>query len=117
MYSKDFISNIKNKLLQEKQELINQSTSKVDIDVDGDETDEIQGNVLIELNSQLATRANNKIFNIDIAIKKIAESVYGQCEDCLEEIPEKRLKFNPSVLLCVSCAEEREIESRQRKRS
>jgi len=117
MYSKNFVLNMKDKLLQEKQQLISQTTTQTDIDIDGDETDEIQGNVLIELNSQLCTRANAKIYNINVALQKIDESTYGQCEDCLGEIPEKRLKFNPSVLLCISCAEERETESRQRKKA
>lgn len=88
----------------------------VDIDTSGDETDEIQGNMLLELVNQLSSRDNFKITRINDALQKIENNTYGLCEDCGENIPEKRLLANPHFLTCIFCAEDRELEDKQRKR-
>jgi DnaK suppressor protein len=118
MLSKTFLNKIKGKLLSEKHEILDKTTSirSPDIDTDGDETDEIQGNILIEINNQLNIRNNIKLAQIDSALKRIEDSTYGVCQDCEEIIPEKRLSHNPYFLTCVACAEEREAEDKQRKR-
>ena len=103
-------------LLAQKEELLGQVRQEVSIDTDGDETDEIQGNMLIEMNKQLNTRNSAKINQIDAALKRIEDGSYGKCQDCDESIPEKRLLNNPYFQTCVSCAEEREAEEKQRKR-
>ncbi|NBC95867.1 MAG: TraR/DksA family transcriptional regulator [Deinococcus-Thermus bacterium] len=41
---------------------------------------------------------------IDAALARIAEGTYGECLDCGEDIPEKRLELDPTTPLCVSCA-------------
>lgn len=106
-------------LLQQKNNLIQISKSaerSSDIDSDGDETDAIQGNIIASLNSQLSIRDASKIKQINVALSKIESKTFGLCEDCNEEIPEKRLMFNPCSLTCVSCAEDRENnEIRRRK--
>jgi len=38
------------------------------------------------------------------ALKRIEEDEFGYCQDCGEEIPEGRLKLDPTTLNCVSCA-------------
>ncbi len=45
---------------------------------------------------------------IQSALLRIRADEYGYCVICEEEIAEGRLQFDPSVLLCISCAEERE---------
>jgi DnaK suppressor protein len=42
------------------------------------------------------------------ALEKMDNNEYGLCDDCGDEIPEKRLSINPYFLTCVGCAEERE---------
>ena len=116
MLSKTFLKQIKELLLLEREQLTEMSSRKVDIDIDGDETDEVQGNMLIELENQLSSRNNLKLHQINDALKKIEDKTYGQCQDCEEDIPEKRLLHNPYFVTCVSCAEEREKETKQRKR-
>lgn len=115
--NKVFIEKMKETLVAEKNAILVKSRQDLDIDSDGDETDEIQANQLIELNNQLGSRDFMKLAEIDNALKKISESTYGLCEDCDSHIPEKRLAVNPYFLTCVSCAEEREFEARQKKRS
>jgi len=116
MFTKSFLKKIKEQLLQEKEILSGKSIYRADIDTDGDDTDEVQGNMLIELESQLNYRNNQKINKINDALEKIEDKTYGLCQECEEEIPEKRLFHNPYFVICVSCAEERETEIKQRKR-
>jgi DnaK suppressor protein len=72
--------------------------------------------MLIELNNQMNSRNSIKLAQIESAIKRIDDKTYGLCEDCGESIPEKRLLLNPYFQTCISCAEEREAEEKQRKR-
>ncbi|MFP3980761.1 MAG: TraR/DksA family transcriptional regulator [Desulfobacterales bacterium] len=44
------------------------------------------------------------------ALDRIRSGDFGYCMNCDEEIAEKRLRFDPSVLFCVECA--RAAESR-----
>jgi DnaK suppressor protein len=115
--NKVFLDKMKQTLLAQKNAILTKGRPDVDIDTDGDETDEIQANLLIEINNQLGSRDYMRLSDIDIALKKISEATYGCCEDCGESIPEKRLSINPYFLTCISCAEEREFEARQNKRS
>jgi DnaK suppressor protein len=121
MTSKVFIKKIKENLLNEKKELLSRTAADLnldlDVDLDGDETDEIQGKMLIELQNTLNTRTAAKVFAIESALKRIEDKSYGYCEDCGEEIPEKRLLANPHFQSCVGCAEDKETEERQRRRA
>lgn len=116
MLNKTFLKKTKEKLKQEREDLSSRTVYKHDIDIDGDETDEIQANVLIEMQNQLHSRDQLKLAQIFDALKKIEKNEYGLCQDCGEDIPEKRLSINPYFLTCISCAEDREVEERQKKR-
>ena len=104
-------------LLSQKQEILVKVKQELDIDVDGDETDVIQGNMIIELNNRLNSRASSKLQQIEDALQRIERKTYGLCQDCEDPIPEKRLLANPYFQTCVSCAEEREREEKQRRRA
>lgn len=116
MLSKSFLKKVKEQLLSERDKLIIKSVNTLDIDTDGDETDEVQANLLIELENQLTIRNNQKFHQINDALKRLNEKTYGYCQDCEEEIHEKRLDVNPYFVVCISCAEEREAEFKQRKK-
>lgn len=103
------------KLITEKNELLSKTYNN-DIDVDGDEIDEIQGSLIASISSQLSTRDSQKLHQIDKAIKKIDDNTFGICEDCEELISDKRLEVNPYFSTCIMCAEQREFEDKQRKR-
>jgi len=116
MVNKASLRKIKNQLLSQKKELLNISIRNKEmnaVDMDGDETDEIQGNMLIELNNQLHTRNGAKLTQIEDALRRIDNKTYGVCEECGEKIPDKRLLINPHFLTCISCAEEREVENKR----
>lgn len=49
------------------------------------------------------------LIKIDTALQKIAEGTYGLCEECNEEISEKRLAIMPFAIYCKDCQEQREL--------
>ena len=114
--NKTFLRKIMDLLLDQKNEILKQAAREVDVDTEGDEIDEIQGNMLIEMTNQLNIRNSAKLSQIEAALKRIEEDKYGKCQDCDDPIPEKRLLSNPYFQTCVTCAEEREREEKQRKR-
>lgn len=116
MLTKLFLKQTKEKLIRDREEIMSRAQHRHDIDTDGDETDEIQGNVIIEMQNQLHTRDRQKLSQIIDALQKIEENEYGLCEDCGDEISEKRLIINPHFLTCIMCAETREAEEKQKKR-
>lgn len=44
-----------------------------------------------------------RLRELEAALKRLARTDYGICEECGEEIGVARLKANPSARLCVSC--------------
>lgn len=109
-----FVQEMKGNLLSQKHAIVTKSSRHIEVDTDGDETDEIQANVIIEIENQLETRDLAKLKKINEALARINDKSYGVCQDCDEEIPEKRLIMNPYFITCVLCSEEREMELRQK---
>ncbi len=116
MLSKVFLKKIEELLLLEKSKLTKKSIKHADIDTDGDETDEVQANMLIEMENQLSSLSSLKLNQINDALKRLADNTYGKCQECEEPIAERRLEHSPYFTICVSCAEERENEMKHRKR-
>lgn len=110
--NKKSLEKIKEILLTQKTELQSKSYHS-DVDVDGDETDEIQGKILAAINSRLSFRDKEKIKRIDVALQKIEDRTFGICEECGDAIFEKRLEVNPYCITCISCAEKLEIMKRK----
>ena len=46
--------------------------------------------------------------NIDDALRRLAMGTYGTCQECGEEISEKRLKVQPFAMYCISCQQKKE---------
>ena len=63
--------------------------------------DALQGQAMAKESQQ---RRNIRKQRIETALRRIEEKVFGLCVRCEEEIHPKRLEFDPSVLLCISCA-------------
>jgi DnaK suppressor protein len=64
---------------------------------------------LSEMMQSLASSRNRaqaaRLADIDHALKKLRDTPdeFGLCEDCEEEIPEKRLQLMPFARLCADC--------------
>lgn len=110
---KMLINKIKDMLETEKNELVSKR-NELDVDFEGDDTDIIQAKIIALTNAQLVARDKAKIVKIDNALKKIEDGKFGNCEECGEEIAEKRLMFNPGFTTCIVCAEKLEILARRK---
>jgi DnaK suppressor protein len=115
--NKAFLSKMKKQLTLLKTELLSKTVKELDVDTDGDETDEIQANILMQVTNQLNIRNAAKLVQIDNALLRIEDDKYGTCVDCEEAIAEKRLMSNPCFQTCIACAENREKEEKQRKKN
>ncbi len=62
-------------------------------------------------NSSMQEQELRELQAIDRAIAKLATLNYGICEDCDEEIPERRLLAVPEARLCTRCQSIREREA------
>ena len=82
-----------------------------EVDIDGDDIDQIQGKAISAITEQLGQRDMARLRRIDTALAKIADGTFGQCEECGCDIGERRLMAIPGVETCVQCAEQLEREA------
>lgn len=61
-----------------------------------------------EFSLGLASNERKLLFELDDALKKIEEGVFGICEECKVLITKTRLKAVPQARLCVKCQEKKE---------
>ena len=54
---------------------------------------------------ELDRRRDIQLKRIEGAFLRLEKGTYGDCARCGEVIDEKRLDFDPTVFLCVGCAE------------
>jgi DnaK suppressor protein len=78
------------------------------VDTANDDGDWAQVDISEDLSLQRLSAHRKLMHNIDEAILKIAEGTYGICEECGEEISEKRLLVLPTATLCIDCQEQKE---------
>jgi DnaK suppressor protein len=109
------INQVKNELVKEKELLLSKLMQGDIVDHSGDEVDEIQANIIAMTINKLGQRDKEKLQQIERALLKIKAGNFGSCEDCGEEIAEKRILVNPYCRLCISCAEGVEIAAKQKK--
>lgn len=53
-------------------------------------------------------RAELSLRRIEAALKRCDDGSYGECPECGEMIDPRRLELDPSLTLCITCAESRE---------
>ena len=53
-------------------------------------------------------RRDAMLRQIDAALQRIDDGVYGLCVDCDEPIREQRLEVDPTALRCIDCASKAE---------
>lgn len=54
---------------------------------------------------EASRRRQQKLKNIESALRRIEEDEYGYCDKCGEEIDIRRLEFDPSNSHCIECAD------------
>jgi len=63
--------------------------------------DAMQAQAMAQASGQ---RREATLRRIAAALKRVDDGEYGACQECGEPINQKRLEFDPTVLLCVACA-------------
>jgi DnaK suppressor protein len=77
-------------------------------DVVGDNVDAAVDNANDEISSQLVEIESRELSQIEHALKRIVEGVYGRCEFCGGKIAEARLNALPYTNSCIDCQRENE---------
>lgn len=78
-----------------------------------DETDLATSMINQQISCSIRERELVKLRRIDMALERISEGSYGHCEECEDEIGNKRLENQPWAELCIQHAEEKEREESQ----
>lgn len=71
-----------------------------------DEADFASQLTQLGVNVAIHRRRMARMHELETALKRLAETDYGLCEECGETIGVRRLKANPSARLCVTCQSE-----------
>ncbi len=106
--NRDFVQKVQEILVLEKDSILSKpkTSEEVNIDFDGDETDEVQANLIAAITTHLSLLERDKLIKIEEALSKIRNGSFGECEECGNDISEKRLLINPSFSTCIVCAEQ-----------
>lgn len=69
------------------------------------------GNETFEAEKNFSFRTNDKFMlsEINVALQKIGNGNYGECEKCHKSIDEDRLEIVPHARFCISCENEVEL--------
>lgn len=68
-----------------------------------------------EIAEVLSGAARTSLAEIQAALERIADDVYGSCEDCKGEISLERLQARPAAPLCVHCQKRHEAHTRKQR--
>jgi len=116
--SRDRLLDLRKSLIRKKENILKEAKDEIAkyisgenkqlVDTANDDGDWAQVDISEDLSLQRLSTHRKLMYNIDEAIRKIAEGTYGICEECGEEISEKRLLVLPTATLCVDCQENKE---------
>jgi RNA polymerase-binding transcription factor DksA len=71
----------------------------------GDSAEQAQERENDEVVDAIGNETRQSLRAIQVALDKIADGTYGECEACGREITEGRLQAIPEATRCVDCAE------------
>lgn len=85
-------------------------TGEIHLDPDDfpDEIDTASSEVNLAFQGRLRERERGLLVKINVALEKIEDGVFGECESCGEEVGMKRLQARPVAELCIDCKGEQE---------
>ncbi|MBI5073676.1 MAG: TraR/DksA family transcriptional regulator [Nitrospirae bacterium] len=78
------------------------------VDTAIDEADWAAVEISEDINLKRLSAQRQLLNDVEECLRKLNEGTYGVCEDCGEEISEKRLHVIPTATLCIDCKEQRE---------
>ena len=110
---KKILAEEKQKILRHLEELSDSAETELTPSAAGDPVDIAS----LEINQAALTKIGKRetylLKKIDIALDKIENGTYGECESCGEEISPARLMARPVAQLCIDCKTEQENQERK----
>ncbi|MDP3788315.1 MAG: TraR/DksA family transcriptional regulator [Candidatus Chromulinivorax sp.] len=100
---------VRKKVLEE--ELDRLSKEPVSDNQSQDDGDQAVSSTLETLRNSIQNAEYEEYIMIEAALRSIEDGRYGICQDCDQEISEKRLKYYPNAQRCLACQEAAEISS------
>ena len=103
----EFLDRIKESLIEQKKEIINQLIAN-----NSDFKDIVEGMTAKDVASDdvdrkmleaIGSKDMNRLKLIDSALTRIEQGKYGSCMKCGKKIPHERLEAIPYALLCIEC--------------
>ena len=95
--------------LEERRALMQARLASIKKDVtqehSGDSAEQAQERENDEVVDAIGNETRQSLHAIQVALDKIAEGSYGECEKCGKDIGEARLRVIPEAALCVTCAD------------
>ncbi|MFP5518396.1 MAG: TraR/DksA family transcriptional regulator [Bdellovibrionia bacterium] len=106
------LSSLKESLLFQKSSILNKShefkSEQANSSLISDEVELASHDLATNISIHLHERDRQALYQIERALGKISEGIYGQCECCGELISPRRLQARPFTSLCIECMEEQE---------
>jgi len=97
----------KRKILRHLEDLTDSSEESMEAGV-GDPVDIASMEISQASLQKIGKRETYLLKKIDLALKKVEEGTYGECESCGEQIAIPRLMARPVAQLCIDCRTEEE---------
>jgi RNA polymerase-binding protein DksA len=105
------LESIKKKLARKMNELLEELEEHGEDDISDVESENVIGDIVDKANSiyemqiydKLNEKERMKLQEINDALKRIEEGVYGRCVVCGKPIEEKRLMAIPEAKMCIVC--------------
>ena len=106
VFFKTFLLNQKSSLLNKTREFKSEELGPLEIK--GDDAEVASRDLSMNVSLHLVERDRAALLQIEKALGKLSVGVFGLCEDCGQNIENKRLKARPFAALCIDCMEEHE---------
>ncbi|MBX7136958.1 MAG: TraR/DksA C4-type zinc finger protein [Oligoflexia bacterium] len=104
----------KRKILRHLEELSDSSEESMELGTTaGDPADIASAEINQAALQKIGKREAYLLKKIELALRKIEEGTYGECESCGEEIGVARLTARPVAQLCIDCKTEQENNERR----
>ncbi len=73
-----------------------------------DAGEESVADAVATMNLTMLDREVDELRDVEAALQRIRDGVYGQCQDCGGEVPRERLEAYPTAKRCVPCQRKHE---------
>ncbi|MBN2324433.1 MAG: TraR/DksA family transcriptional regulator [Spirochaetes bacterium] len=110
------LESIEKKLIQKKQQILETIEGELANEIEGVESETITGDIVDEANSSyehliyssLTVKEQEKLSEINEALNRLNEGIFGRCVVCGKPIDEKRLRAIPEAKMCIACKAKQE---------